>query len=269
MRLTERENETTQHAEPKPPDAEHQIRELKTALENSLSATEAAERKAELASKAIRDMEHFNYGFAHDLKSSLRSILSFTQLLERKLPVDAEIRDLTGPIIAGAGDMQLLIENVQKLFNIRKQTGRTNVGLDIVVQLAVLRVQPMVKASGASIQFAHLPHVLVNESLFVQLFEQLLTNSLIYHGEEPPRIEIRSEENDEVHTISVHDNGVGVPPDYQKSIFEPFKRLHGSKVPGAGLGLTISQKIVEAHHGELWVESDGQTGSTFLFTIPI
>ncbi len=65
------------------------------------------------------------------------------------------------------------------------------------------------------------------------------------------------------------DNGIGIDPDYQNQIFELFKRLHSrEEYPGSGIGLSVTQKIIQRHGGDIWVESDLGKGSTFYFTIP-
>jgi light-regulated signal transduction histidine kinase (bacteriophytochrome) len=247
------------------------LQELDAALVACRAEKQEAERKAQRYIAAAEEMETLAYAVAHDLKSPLRSMLSFTQLLTRRLPDDPDIREYAGHIISGASEMQAVIDAVQKLANSarpKKATNRTAIRLDVILQLALLGLQSKLKACGAEVHFESLPEVAVDESQFKELFENLIGNSILYRGPEPPRIEIRAEETEDGHTISVQDNGVGIEKPYQEKVFRPFLRLHNKDYPGVGLGLTISRKIVETHGGRMWVESDGQSGSTFRFTLP-
>ncbi|MBV9764045.1 MAG: hypothetical protein JOZ48_04290 [Acidobacteriaceae bacterium] len=101
------------------------------------------------------------------------------------------------------------------------------------------------------------------------MFQQLFSNALKFRGTETPRIEVTAIEDAEKCRISVGDNGPGVEPRFQEQIFEPFKRLHGKEVPGSGLGLPLCKKIVQAHGGKIWVESDGVHGSVFQIALAI
>jgi len=247
------------------------VQELEAALTACRTEKQEAERKAERYFAAAEEMETLAYAVAHDLKSPLRSMLSFTQLLTRRLPDDPDIREYAGHIISGAAEMQAVIDAVQKLANIarpKKVNHRTAIRLDVILQLALLGLQSKLQNCGAEVRFENLPEVAVDESQFKELFENLIGNSLLYRGSEPPRIDIRAEETEDGYTISVRDNGVGIEKPYQDKVFRPFLRLHNKDYPGVGLGLTISRKIVETHGGRMWVESDGQSGSTFRFTLP-
>jgi light-regulated signal transduction histidine kinase (bacteriophytochrome) len=246
--------------------------DLQSALQVCRAEKEEAERRAERYLAAAEEMETLAYAVAHDLKSPLRSMLSFSQLLTRRLPDDPDIREYAGHIISGAVEMQAVIDAVQKLANIarpKKANHRTAIRLDVILQLALLGLQAKLKDCGGEVQFDNLPEVTVDESQFKELFEALIGNSLLYRGSEPPKIRIRAEETGDGYTISIQDNGVGIEKQYQDKVFRPFTRLHNKEFPGVGLGLTISRKIVETHGGRMWVESDGQTGSTFRFTLPI
>jgi len=68
--------------------------------------------------------------------------------------------------------------------------------------------------------------------------------------------------------VHVQDNGIGFNPAYNARIFEVFKRLHGTDIPGSGIGLALCKRVIEQHGGEIWAESVPGQGARFSFTLP-
>jgi signal transduction histidine kinase len=101
-----------------------------------------------------------------------------------------------------------------------------------------------------------------------EVFEHLIANALKFKGVDPPIVSVDARRAPEGWLFSVKDNGVGIPPKYRDRLFTPFRRLHGTDVPGAGLGLAISRKIVEAHGGRIWIEDLEGSGVTISFNLP-
>jgi light-regulated signal transduction histidine kinase (bacteriophytochrome) len=246
-------------------------------LRESLESCETARKKTEdecaqnleTARSANEELQVFSYAMSHDLKEPLRSISNYAELLERHYGGDQQATEFTSVITDGVKRANALIESLLTYSRIGAPTRRTAIKLNSVLQWALLNVEQSVKESGAQITWDELPVVVVDESQMVQLFQNLLLNSLKYRSSDAPKIHVSSEEGTDAYTISVRDNGIGIEPRYQQQIFTAFKRLHGREVPGTGLGLALCRKIVEGHGGRIWVESDGKHGSVFKFTLPI
>jgi signal transduction histidine kinase len=104
--------------------------------------------------------------------------------------------------------------------------------------------------------------------MLIQLFQNLISNAIKFRGEETPRIHVSAERDGEGWLFAVRDNGIGIEPQDADRVFGMFKRLHGSEIPGTGIGLALCRKIVERKGGRIWVESEAGRGATFKFTIP-
>ncbi|HEX3681853.1 MAG TPA: ATP-binding protein [Bryobacteraceae bacterium] len=239
--------------------------ELKTALEECSSAQNAARAAAE---GAVKELHDFVYATSHDLQEPLRAISAYAQLLQRKYAEDAETSELTGFIVHGAKQVTGLLQALLAYSRAGNSPRRSMVKLSSIVQSARYKLNDRIRESGANVVCGDLPEVLADQTQLSQVFEQLFANAVTYRSGEPPVIEITAEEGDEEHTISIRDNGKGIEPRFHEQIFLPFKRLHGKEVPGAGLGLAVCRKIIAAHGGQIWVESSGEQGSSFKFTIP-
>ena len=113
-----------------------------------------------------------------------------------------------------------------------------------------------------------MPTVSTDRTQMVMVFQNLIGNAIKYHGKEPPHVRIDARETEQNWQISVADNGMGFDQGNATQIFEPFRRLHGSGVPGSGIGLATCKRVIERLGGTIWAESVMGAGSTFYFTIP-
>ena len=103
-----------------------------------------------------------------------------------------------------------------------------------------------------------------NETLMIQVLQNLIVNGLRYNKSRVPRVEIVARREQESYVIEVRDNGVGIAAEYLSEIFKPLMRLHNHKeYPGSGLGLTLARKAILAQKGDIWCESTPSRGSTF------
>jgi chemotaxis family two-component system sensor kinase Cph1 len=115
-----------------------------------------------------------------------------------------------------------------------------------------------------------LPTIAGNQAQLSQLLQNLISNAVKYRSDAAPRIEVSAVLDKSEWVFSVSDNGLGVPPEHREKLFEVFARLHSPEIAGAGLGLAFCSKIVELHHGRIWMEPnpDLYGGSIFKFSPP-
>jgi len=126
-----------------------------------------------------------------------------------------------------------------------------------------------IATSGAVIDSAELPKLLIRPQALTQLFQNLLSNAIKYHRPGfAPQVEINAVPDGNQWIVEVRDNGEGIEKDWFERIFLPLQRRHGSRVKGSGIGLATCKKIVNRAGGEIWVESDVGVGSAFYFSLP-
>jgi two-component system, NtrC family, sensor histidine kinase KinB len=135
---------------------------------------------------------------------------------------------------------------------------------------AARELRPQIEANGLTFitnASATLPFVIADRSQIGRVLTNLVVNALRYtkHGE----IRISVEPRGDFVAISVSDTGTGIPQEYLPRIFDKFVQVPGAATGGAGLGLAISRLIVEAHGGQVSVQSGPDKGSTFTFTLPV
>ena len=252
--------------------ATQRIEQLKQAHASCLKEIEAIRRELDNGAADVRaaqeELQHFVYAASHDLQQPLRAVGTHAQLLQRQFPTDERVKEFTTVIVQNATQMNELITNLLTYARTGNTAQCVPLNLNAPFQWALLNLGKDIQQCGAQVTSGELPEAFADEKQMVTVFENLLSNSLKYRSEEAPKVEIAGDTGDEFHTVSVRDNGVGIKPEFHERVFEPFKRLHGREIPGSGLGLSICRKILRAHRGKIWVESDGVHGSTVKFTVP-
>jgi signal transduction histidine kinase len=251
------------------------IRRAERELARSNEALREANVRLNEVNAALRrsneDLEHFAYVASHDLQEPLRAVTTYVQLLERLLgeKLDERARELFGFVVDGARRMSALIDGVLAYSRIGRSDRKLDtVSLEEAVCWAMQNLKQGLQSAGGEVSFKELPEVWGDSVQLAQVFQNLIGNSIKYRSPvEPLRIAIEAQKVDGNWVISVRDNGIGIAPRFQEQVFHPFKRLHGGDIPGAGIGLALCRRIIEAHGGRLWVESEEGRGSAFFFTL--
>lgn len=223
--------------------------------------------------QANSELERFSHAAAHDLAEPVRSIVSFSQLLERRLSdsYDKEIKEYLGFMIAAARRMQAQVQGLQDYVRLGEGVdNRAEVDLGLLARKAAEFLKEPARMTQAAIEIGPLPHVYANAEQITDVFRNLIDNAIKFHRSgETPRIRIDAERVDGEWAISVADNGIGIDPRYASDIFQVFRRLNPpSHATGEGIGLSLCKRAIERHGGRMWVESSLGEGSTFHFTLP-
>ncbi len=230
-----------------------------------------AERTKELQ-ESNEELQQFAYVASHDLQEPLRTITSFSQLLEKRYKgrLDSDADEFISYIVTAARRMGDLINGLLVLVRLRK-TGQATApaAFDTILDEAEIALQASIRESGAQILREPLPSLLVDRVQFLQVFQNLLSNAIKYRREDPPVIRVSARRDSGEWIFSVSDNGRGFDPKYAERIFGMFQRLDSRDVSGTGMGLSIAKRIVERHGGRIWAESQEGYGSTFFFTLPV
>ena len=254
--------------------AEEEVRNLNADLERRVAdrTAELAERAKDLA-RSNSELQQFAYVASHDLQEPLRMVASFTQLLAKRYSdkLDDDAREFINYAVDGAKRMQTLISDLLSYSRVGTQGKAFElVHCDAVLDRVLKSLKIAIEDNGAVIAREPLPAVSGDSIQLSQLFQNLLTNAIKFHGEKPPLVQISAKKNGSTWKLSVRDNGIGISPEHADRIFVIFQRLHTkTEYPGTGIGLAICKKIIERHGGRIWVEASPGGGSTFFFTIPV
>jgi chemotaxis family two-component system sensor kinase Cph1 len=219
-----------------------------------------------------KEIEQFAYISSHDLKEPLRMITSFLQLLQSRYgdDLDEDANDFINYAVEGAKRLDMMINDLLEYSRVgSKEREFEYIHTEKVVNKVINNLKKIIEDKNAVVTYDPLPIIYANEYQMVQLFQNLIVNGIKYNNN-IPRVHVSVEKKTNEYIFSVKDNGMGMEKSYLKKIFSIFQRLNPrEKYEGTGIGLSISQRILQQHKGKIWAKSQPGNGSTFYFTIPI
>ena len=219
------------------------------------------------------ELEQFAYVASHDLQEPLRKVASFCQLLQRRYggQLDERADQYIDFAVDGAKRMQGLINDLLAFSRVGRLTReQTVIDLNEVLRQVLDSFSERIEETGAHVVVEELPSVRGETTLLSAVFQNLISNALKFRGPSDPVVTIGAERDGEMWKFTVHDNGIGIEPEYADRIFVIFQRLHPKDAyPGTGIGLAMCRKIVEYHGGTIWLKTDVDSGTSFEFTLPV
>jgi two-component system CheB/CheR fusion protein len=247
---------------------------LQTALEETMAELE----------RSNHELEAFASIASHDLQEPLRKIMAFGERLEHACEgaLPEKGKDYLTRMTGAAARMQRLINDLLMLSRVTTRGDAwTDVALGTVVSEVLGDLEVMVQRSGGRVECGPLPVIQADATQMRQLFQNLVGNALKFRGADPPVIRIDAAAvsrrltdipipgDTPIWRIEIADNGIGFDPRHAQRIFRPFERLHAREAfEGTGIGLAISQRIVQRHGGTIRAESTPGEGSRFILHLP-
>ncbi|QDU97240.1 sensor histidine kinase [Lignipirellula cremea] len=235
-------------------------------------AREREQRYNEELERSNRDLADFAYAASHDLQEPLRTVRSYCELIQKKYGenLDEKGSEFIESAVDAAGRMQMLLNDLLKYSRVSTRGEKfAAVDCNEACAIAIANLEIAIEESQANVTAESLPTVHGEPTLLMQLFQNLIGNALKFHRpDEPPQVTISAQRNGPQWEFSVADKGIGIPADQLEEVFTIFRRLHTrEEYVGTGVGLAICKKIVERHHGRIWVESVEGEGAAFHFTL--
>ena len=221
--------------------------------------------------RSNEDLQQFAYVASHDLQEPLRNVASCLQLLDKKYKnnLDAKADQLIHYAVESSVRMKALILDLLAYSRVgTKGKPPKQTDCEQLLDQAVKNLRSAISEAGAVITHDPLPTIPADDAQLLQVFQNLIGNSIKFRRDEPPQIHVSAVKNKKEWVFTIKDNGIGIESRHLDRIFMIFQQLHKrSQYGGTGIGLAIVKKVVERHNGRVWVESEFGGGTTFYFAI--
>ncbi|MFC5847771.1 CHASE domain-containing protein [Deinococcus petrolearius] len=241
----------------------------------NLSLEERVQRRTLELEEANRELEAFSYSVSHDLRTPLRHIVGFGDLLSKDAAqvLSPKGQRYLGVITDAAGRMSGLIDSLLEFSRMgRAPLRQTPVDLGALVGEAWRHLDPDRQGRQVTLELGELPTVLGDPTLLDLVFQNLLSNAIKYTRTCPEaRVALSAQEEEAGWVrVTVRDNGVGFDPKYADKLFGVFQRLHRAEdFEGTGIGLANVRRIVTRHGGSVGAEAFPGEGAAFWVTLPL
>lgn len=244
--------------------AEAQIRTLNQELERRVA------QRTEALARANRELESFSYSVSHDLRTPLRAINGFSQIL-----LETE-RDRLTP--EGQGMLERVARNTVRMGELidsileYSRAGRVELvrrDVDLAQAARAIVAELRQEYPDVDVEIAPLPHAQGDPTMLHQILSNLLGNAFKFASKKTaPRVVLGSRREEDNTVYYVRDNGIGFDMSHAGKLFGIFQRVHGSRdFTGTGVGLAIVKRLVERHGGRVWADARPDRGATFYFTL--
>ena len=233
--------------------------------------TDAAIKEAKTVQDQVTELEHLNYAISHDLKGPLLTIRAFADLLAQDLAANDRTKvsgDLNW-IRSAAATMQKRVSELLKLSQVRP--GRysfVTVDVNELIDEVINSLGGPISERGSLIQVKQdLPEVLGDPETLAHVFQNLVENAMKFSRPgSVPHIEVGARSEHGGMVFYVTDDDIGIESKFHASVFRLFERLNPD-IEGSGVGLALVKRIIEAHGGKVWVESEPQRGCSVCFVL--
>ncbi|MFT6601036.1 MAG: light-regulated signal transduction histidine kinase (bacteriophytochrome) [Dokdonia donghaensis] len=248
---------------------------LKTSISNIIiSRYQEVKLLNDKLKEAYNELESFSYSVSHDLRSPLRGIDGFAQIIKEDYfdTLDDYGKNAIQTIIDSTSKMNTLIDDILAFSGIGKdQTAMGVFDMQELVNEVVQFLQLEKKYSNTTIEVeADLPKAYGDRGMIFQLLINLIGNALKYsHTVQKPSVHIGVLKDKSPAVYYVRDNGIGFNEAHKEKIFGVFNRLVKDEFEGSGIGLAIAQRVIDKHQGVIWAESKEHQGATFYFQLPV
>jgi Na+/proline symporter/nitrogen-specific signal transduction histidine kinase len=244
---------------------------------------EKATNELKEANERLKELDRLKDEFVstvtHDLRTPLTSIRALAEILHDNPQLEIlQRKHFAGIIIHESERLTRLITQVldlQKIESGRMEWQITSVDMAEIIDDALAATDQMIKDKNLKVELKlaeKVPLIEGDRDRLIQVMVNLISNAIKFCDKDKGQITIELHADEDQLEVDVKDNGIGINPENQEKIFETFHQVKDAdrgRPSGSGLGLSIAKRIIDFHHGKIWVESELGKGSIFFFTLPL